>query len=437
MRPGYKLTDVGEIPEDWDVKKLSDITSAGPKNGFSGRTGDDARGTQTLRLTATTSGFLILNDETVKRLDITVDARSDLFLEPGDVLIQRSNTLELVGTTAVYEGPAGTYVYPDLMMRLRFRDKSTAHWFWRYANSRGGRRFFQSVAAGSTGSMPKISGAKLRGMSVPLPALPERRAITKALSDVDEFIRAMDELVAKKRDIKQAAIQQLLSGQLRLPGFDRSNGRTKQTDAGVIPEDWEARPLLTTVRIAKGQVDPRVEPYKSMILVAPDHIEGHTGRLLEQKTASEQNAISGKYLFEAGDIIYSKIRPYLRKAFLANFRGLCSADMYPLTPLRDVSPRFIIAVLLGHHFSNYAETVSARSGIPKMNREELASYVVALPPFPEQCAIAAILSDVDAEIEALKEQRDKTNLVKQGMMQELLTGKTRLVESHQENLIPA
>lgn len=200
----------------------------------------------------------------------------------------------------------------------------------------------------------------------------------------------------------------------------------KQTEVGVIPEEWEVRPLLSVVRPATGQVDPRIEPYRSMILVAPDHIESKTGRLLEQKTASDQHAISGKYIFEPGDIVYSKIRPYLRKAMLAAFRGLCSADMYPLTPMQNVSSGFILAVLLGHRFSTFAESVSVRSGIPKINRDELAEYKVALPPFPEQQAIAAALSDVDSLITALDRLIAKKHNIKQGAMQELLTGKKRL-----------
>lgn len=200
----------------------------------------------------------------------------------------------------------------------------------------------------------------------------------------------------------------------------------KQTEVGVIPEDWEVRPLLSVVKLATGQIDPRYEPYKSMVLVAPDHIEEGTCRLLKKETASAQGAISGKYLFKHGDIVYSKIRPYLRKAILADFEGLCSADMYPLTPEKDVCSAFVLPVLLGHHFSSFAATVSARSGIPKINREELAQYKVALPPIPEQRAIAEALSDVDALIGALDRLIVKKRDLKQAAMHQLLTGQKRL-----------
>lgn len=200
----------------------------------------------------------------------------------------------------------------------------------------------------------------------------------------------------------------------------------KQSHVGVVPESWQVRPLLKVLQIANGQVDPRVEPYRSMVLVAPDHIESETGRLLATQTASEQSAISGKYQFNRGDVLYSKIRPYLRKAMLAEFDGLCSADMYPLKPGPNVSGGFILAVVLGHRFTKFAESVSARSGIPKVNRAELAEFFVALPPPCEQRVIAAALDDVDTLLVALDRLIEKARNVKQAAMQQLLTGHTRL-----------
>ena len=201
----------------------------------------------------------------------------------------------------------------------------------------------------------------------------------------------------------------------------------KRTEMAAAPVDWRPRPLLSAVRIATGQVDPKVEPYRSMTLVAPDHVESGTGRLLRKETAAEQRAISGKYLFGKGDIVYSKIRPYLKKAIVADFEGLCSADMYPLRPASDVSAGFMLAVILGHDFSTFAQSVSARSGMPKINRAELAEYRVTLPPTKtEQEAIAEALSDADALIESLEQLLAKKRQLKQGAMQELLTGKRRL-----------
>ncbi|WP_254219886.1 restriction endonuclease subunit S [Burkholderia multivorans] len=200
----------------------------------------------------------------------------------------------------------------------------------------------------------------------------------------------------------------------------------KQTEVGTIPDDWQVVPFLSAVQIANGQVDPRIEPYRSMILIAPDHIESGSGKLIQKRTASAQAAISGKYLFDSGDIVYSKIRPYLRKATIAKFRGLCSADMYPLKARKGIESGFILPVLLSHRFSIFAEGVSARTGIPKINREDLSAFSIALPPQNEQRAIATALSDVDALLTSLDALIAKKRDIKQAAMQQLLTGKTRL-----------
>lgn len=200
----------------WEAKRLGTLVTDGPTNGYSGRTSSDARGTPTLRLTATTSGYLILNEESIKRLVESIPSGSELFLRDGDLLIQRSNTADLVGTAAIFHGPPNTYVYPDLMMRLRFSEKATCEWIWRYANSNSGRRFFLGIAAGSTGSMPKIGGKLLRKMMVPFPPLAERVAILRILSDMDAEITALKARRDKTRALKQGMMQELLTGRTRL-----------------------------------------------------------------------------------------------------------------------------------------------------------------------------------------------------------------------------
>ena len=165
------------------------------------------------------------------------------------------------------------------------------------------------------------------------------------------------------------------------------------------------------------------------MLVAPNHIEEATGRLLAHETAEEQGAKSGKYTFEREDVVYSKIRPYLRKAWLATRKGICSADMYPLRPEGEVIPEILEAIILGEHFSRFAETVSMRSGIPKINRDELGEYVTALPPIEEQKRIAEVLECHDNRIAAEQEHSHKLQTLKTGLMQDLLTGRVRVPEA--------
>ena len=398
VRPGYKQTEVGVIPEDWEVAPIAELVIVGPKNGYSGRSGKEARGTPTLSLGATTLGSMVLNEETVKRLDETIPTNSDLYLKPGDVLVQRSNTIDLVGTTAIFDGFAGVYVYPDLMMRMRFRDDATSHWFWRYANSANGRRFFVSVAAGSSGSMPKISGEKLRKMQLPLPPLPEQRAIAEALSDVDRLLAALDRLIAKKRDLKQAAMQQLLTGQTRLPGFHG---------------EWEVKRLGEVAQVKTGSRnnENKVEDGQYPFFVRSEVVE----RINSYSYDCEAILVPGEG--RIGHIFH-----YINGRFDVHQR------VYAITNFSfDISAKFIY-FYLSKYFGAWAMQNTVKATVDSLRLPTFLTFEMKLPSsLPEQTAIAEVLSDMDAELAALEQRRDKTRLLKQAMMQELLTGRTRLV----------
>lgn len=160
---------------------------------------------------------------------------------------------------------------------------------------------------------------------------------------------------------------------------------------------WTRRSLGDIVEICSGQIDPREEEYQELPHVGSDNIESETGRLVGMKTAAELGLISGKFPFDDTVVLYSKIRPYLNKVALPDFSGICSADIYPLKPRPDKVERSFLAYLLRQRaFLDYAESCSARTSIPKINRESLAAYEVELPPLEEQRRIAAILAKVDA-----------------------------------------
>lgn len=163
------------------------------------------------------------------------------------------------------------------------------------------------------------------------------------------------------------------------------------------PADWRAVALGDVVDIATGQVDPKDSRYANMLHVGGDNIASHTGELFGLQTAADLGLISGKYLFEPQDILYSKIRPYLNKVAKPDFQGICSADIYPLRPKVGVATREFLALLLRTtDFLDYAATCSSRTSIPKINRDDLLRYPCSLPPLPEQKRIAAILDKAAA-----------------------------------------
>ena len=420
---GFKLTDAGIIPEDWEVCVLSSALRAGPRNGYSGRSGKDARGTPTLMLSATTSGRMILNDQTVKRLDETLESRSDVFLKRGDVLVQRSNTIDLVGMTAVFDGPDDFYAYPDLMMRLRFKHAETADFFWRYANSQRGRRYFVSVAAGSTGSMPKLSGDKLRNMPLPLPPLAEQEAIAEALGDADALIESLEQLVAKKRHLKQAAMQQLLTGKKRLPGFE---GEWIERDLSKLLKSYrlggnyannEAEtsfPLMKMGNVDRGDFNTDKIEYVSNNITPDD----------------EDRLIRGDVLFNTRNTLdlVGKVAIWREELPLAYFNSnLLRLDFDP-------------AVVGSHFFMNFVmnsedvlrqlrERATGTTSVAAVYTRDLLNVRIWLPSDrDEQVAIAEVIEDMTVEIEAIEGKLAKARQIKQGMMSVLLTGQVRLVK---------
>ncbi len=171
------------------------------------------------------------------------------------------------------------------------------------------------------------------------------------------------------------------------------------SDIGQTSAEWEVVRFAQAVSIAEGQVDPRQEPYASMRHVGPENIEPATGRLSNCRTAREAGLISGKYLFRPGDVVYSKIRPYLRKSVYADSGGLCSADMYPLRPRSGLDAQYVHYFILSDAFTHQAVSHQDRTGIPKINRNQLSTILISKPSLSEQRAIAAVLSKIQAAVE--------------------------------------
>lgn len=285
-------------------------------------------------------------------------------------------------------------------------------------------------AHGST--MKHIKRGELRDFIVKIPIREsEQNKIAQVLDTLDTVIRETEAMIDKLKAVKQGLQHDLLTrgidanGELR-PAQSEAPHLYKQSPQGWMPKEWDFSSLVSKIDFPEGQVDPRRSPFRDWVLIAPDHIESETGRLICTATANEQQAISGKYVFEAGDVIYSKIRPYLRKAVIATSIGLCSADMYPLRPKHGLISRYLLAVILGDQFSRFAESVSMRSGFPKINRSEMTEFSMGWPLLDEQLRIVQVLTEADAKQEAAETEYEKMRSVKSGLMDDLLTGRVRV-----------
>lgn len=244
--------------EGWQTKPLAELISEGPKNGYSPKAGDNDNGTLSLKLTATTSGRLNLAPHAVKRLSETIRRGSPLYLRSGDLLFQRGNTPEYVGIAAIYDGPPETYVYPDLMIRVRTPDPGLTAWIWRVANAPAGRRHMRSAASGTAGSMPKITGDAVRSLPIPLPPHEE---MLRLLGRIEEELNAADEAEALLHAQHAAAVT--LRQSILHAAF---SGRLVPQD----PADEPAAALLARLRTAPAAARP---PRARRTATQPDLIE--------------------------------------------------------------------------------------------------------------------------------------------------------------------
>ena len=273
-------------------------------------------------------------------------------------------------------------------------------------------KFIKSSLKYLEGTVVKLMTLKPRDfvkMKVWIPLLEEQKKIADFLSSVDEVIAASEQEVANLETQKKAVMKKIFSQEVR---FKREDG----TD---FPE-WEERPFYNCVDINANMVQPDVELYGDLPHIGPGNIEKGTGSLTEYKFVRDETLISGKYLFSEKDVIYGKINPQLMKVAYPRFKGLCSADAYPISVHPDVMlPEFLLYSLLETRFVKYSISVSMRTGMPKINRDELGYFNFRVPCLEEQHLIADFLSSFDEAIAAAKKELELWKELKKGLLQQM------------------
>ena len=205
------------------------------------------------------------------------------------------------------------------------------------------------------------------------------------------------------------------------------NSTTMLDEEGYrLPDGWRRTAFSEVASISAPIVDPTLPDHRDLPHVNGENIESGACRLKYLHTAAEEGMISGKYLFEPGDVLYSKLRPYLRKALHADFRGLCSADMYPIkVDPQALDGRFTAWLLVSDEFTRYASEESQRSRMPKLNRKQLFRYEIPLPPLLEQRRIAEILNEQMSAVEkaraAAEEQLKAIQALPSAYLREVFT----------------
>ena len=234
--------------------------------------------------------------------------------------------------------------------------------------------------------MPRADMNEVLDFDFPVPPLSEQQRIVRVLDEAFAGLATAQANAEKNLQNARALFESHLQSVFSQRG-----------------EGWVEKELGDLCRISSVLVDPREKQFLALQHIGGANIESRTGVLLDLKTAHEEGLISGKFVFDEKTVLYSKIRPYLMKVARPEFRGLCSADIYPLNPNDgQVDRDYLYYLLLSPSFTAYANTGSARAGMPKVNREHLFSYSTVIPPVTKQKELAARLDALAAETRRLE-----------------------------------
>ena len=414
VKPGYKKTEVGVIPEEWDVKRLGDLGTV--VRGGSPRPAGDPRYFNgnfipwlTVAALTNVSEHHLTISETVSCLTEEGSKHSRTLVDGTLVLANSGATLgvaKLLGVTCCANDGIAAIINQQMGEKA---------FICSYINTQ--TKHLREVIATGNGQ-PNLNTDLIREITIPFPPLAEQHAIAEVLGDVDALLGSLEKLIAKKRDLKQAAMQQLLTGKKRLPGFSG---------------EWEVKKLgdRLLARPDYGINAPAV-PFSDRL---PSYLRitdiSEHGCFCPAPRVSVKAASADQFYLQEGEVVFARTGASVGKSYSYNSRDGRLVFAGFLIRVRP-NPKALVSAFLAAYattqaYWNWVRLMSMRSGQPGINGNEYAQLSLPLPPVSEQTAIAEVLSDMDAELAALEQRLAKTRDLKQGMMQELLTGRTRLV----------
>lgn len=412
---GYKQTEVGVIPEDWEVVSIGTHDSFVTSGSRGWAVYYTEYGDPFIRITNLSREgiYLDLSDTKYVALPEKSAEGKRTQLENGDILVSITADIGIIGY--IDENlPKPAYINQHISL-VRYRDENiNTKYIAYYLASENIQKLF--LGSSDQGAKAGMNLNSVRSILYALPKVEEQTAIANALSDVDALINELEKLISKKQAIKIATMQQLLTGRTRLPQFalreDGASKGYKPSELGEVPEDWVILQIGEFAPLQRGFDLPSTVRKEGMYPVVYSNGIANTHSQYQVKGPGVVTGRSGTL----GKVHYVDVDywPHNTSLWVTKFDG--------------IDPKFIYFLFTYIGFERFA----SGSGVPTLNRNDAHSFKTQLPPTEiEQTAIATILSDMDEEIQIQQQRLKKTRQIKQAMMQELLTGKTRLIKPEQ------
>ena len=415
---GYTSTELGIFPEEWQIVAISDIAEKMRAGGTPSRKNPEYWGGSI--------HFVLIEDMTSVNLflDKTKETINEAGLQNSSAWIVPSNSLLLsmyatIGATAINTIPMATNQAILAIIPKPNFDLVFGAYVLQFHSSRLASQNVQST-------QKNVNKGIVSSFKIPLPPLPEQHAIATTLRTVQEAKENTDAVIAATKALKAAMMKHLFTYGPVHPE-DAERVALIETEIGPVPEGWRVAKFSDVVDIAKGQIDPTTDPYNKLLHIGPENIISGTGQVIRMRTAEEINLISGQFYFTSEHVIYSKIRPYLKKVAYPKIEGTCSADMYPLKPQdARLFSEFLFQYLLSDQFSNSAISFQDRTGIPKINRQQIGMIHLPIPPLTIQKQIATILTAIDQKLAAEQSRKEALDTLFTSLLHDLMTAKIRV-----------
>lgn len=417
VRQGYKQSEIGIIPDEWDVLLMDEVTDSLSSGATPFRGNSSFYKGSNRWITSGELKYGVIND-TIEKISDEAIKKANLKVHPSGTFLMAITGLEAAGTRGscgIVGKPATTNqscmaIYPNKKLKSNY----LFHWYV-YNGDELAFKYCQGTKQLS------YTAGLLKTIPVLVPRdTTEQTAIANALSDVDSLLAELEKLIGKKQAIKTATMQQLLTGKTRLPQFasytkGEKQGQpkgTKPSELGEIPEDWDVDKIGSIVSITTGNKNTQDKL-----------IDGKYPFFVRSQKVERINSYSfdGEAVLTAGDGVGTgKIFHYINGKFDYHQR------VYLMHNFGERIDGYYFYIYFSNYFYDRIMSMTAKSSVDSVRREMIAEMPIYLPSKAEQKAIATILSDMDSEIQTLEQRLAKTRQIKQGMMQELLTGRTRL-----------
>ena len=399
-REGYKKTELGWIPEDWEVRRLGESCELLKDGTHSSHIDvEPSQGLPLLSAKDINNGKIFFSQESrhISEVDFKQIHKS-YFLSDGDILL---TIVASIGRVAVVENYERNYTIQRSIAVIRLRKQFYNYFYFYFFQC----LYFQKelIQRSNASAQAGVYLGELSKIKIPLPPLPEQKKIAEILSTWDEAIEKLNSYIEAKKKLKKALMQRLLTGKQRFKEFVVKDGY-KKTELGWIPEDWEVKRLGESINIQYGKSQSTLKPGVYPI-VGTSGICGY----------------GNQYLYDGESLVIGRKGTIDNPFFITNKFWVIDTAFY-VDKFYFCLPYFIFYASRVINWKSYSEA----SGVPSLNRETIKSIKIPLPPLPEQKKIAEILSKADEEIDLLNQELEKLKTQKKGLMQKLLTGAWRV-----------